>query len=130
MANVQKVGQLVVAIEDKPGMLAEVSAAVKSTGANIDAICAYGEKGKAVFFMITSDNAKAKQALSDKGWQVAEEEVVVVGLANKVGALGDISEKLRGINLQYCYGSACNCGGECDFIFKAENNDQAIAALK
>ena len=130
MADAKKVMQLTVATGDKPGMLAEVSSAVKSAGVNIDAICAYGEGGKAVFFILTNDSAKAKQALSSKSWQVKEDEVVVVGLGNKVGALSEISEKLKGINLLYCYGSACGCDCACNFILKAEDNDKALEALK
>lgn len=130
MADAKKVMQLTVATEDKPGMLVEVSSTVKSAGVNINAICAYGMEGKAVFYLITNDNAKARNALVQKGWQIKEDEVVVVGLGNKVGALSEISEKLKGINLLYCYGSACGCDCACNFILKAEDNDKALEALK
>ncbi len=67
-----------------------------------------------------------------KGWQVKEEEVVVVSLENKPGVLSEFADKLKAknINLAYCYGSACDCSCGSRLVFKAEDNNLAIAALK
>ncbi len=127
------VEQLVVTTEDKPGMLADVTQAIAKVNINIDALCAYGENGKAIFYIITRENEKAKKALSQEGWQIKKDEVVVVDLENKPGALNKIAAKLKaqGINLLYCYGST----GEhdsfpCHLVLKAENNKAALLALK
>ncbi len=130
--EIKKAKQLIIVTEDKPGMLAEVSGVLAKDKINLEAICAYGMEKKAIFEVICSDNQKAKIALSAKGWQVKEDDVVVVGLENRPGALSMIANKLKAknINLVYCYGSACSGSCECRFVFKAEDNDSAIAALK
>jgi len=132
MAGARKVKQLNVTTQDKPGMLAEVSDVIASQGINIEAICAYGMEGKAIFYIVAKDNTKAKQALTAKGWQVDEEDVVMVDLENKPGALSELSTKLKAknVNLKYCYRSACSSTCPCVFVVKADDNNQALAALK
>lgn len=129
--DINKVKQLIVATEDRPGMLAEVSGILAKSNINIDGFCAYSMDGQAIFYIVSSDSQKAKTALSAKGWQVKEEDVVIVGLENKVGILSKIADKLKSknINLLYCYGTTCDSSCASRFIFKAEDNDKAIAAL-
>ena len=132
MSNVRKLKQLTLTTPDKPGMLAEVTGVLAAQGVNIEAICAYGMKGEAVFYLVTQDNTKAKQTFQAKGWQVKEEEVVLVELENRPGALAAISNKLKtqNSNLSYCYGTACAGPCACPIILKSENNDSIIKALK
>lgn len=132
MASAKIVGQLNVTTQDKPGMLSEVSSVIAQEGINIEAICAYGMEGKAIFYLVTKNNAKAKQALAAKGWGVEEEDVIMLELENKPGALNEVSSKLKAknVNLQYCYGSACSSTCPCFFVLKADNNKLAIEALK
>lgn len=130
--DINKVKQLMVATEDKPGMLAEVSGVLSKSNININGFCAYSMDDQAIFYIVSSDSQKAKSALAAKGWQIKEEDVVVVGLENKVGSLSEISAKLKlnNINLIYCYGTTCDSSCACRFVFKAEDNDKAIAVLK
>ncbi len=132
MQEIKKVKQLVVVTDDKPGMLAEISGVLAKEKVNLDAICAYAMKDKAVFYVLCSDAEKAETILMKKGWQVKEEEVVVVSLENKPGVLSKFADKLKAknINLAYCYGSACDCSCGSRLVFKAEDNNLAIAALK
>lgn len=132
MANAKIVKQLNVSTQDKPGMLEEISAAVASTGTNIEAICAYGMEGKAIFYIVTNNNDKAKQVFASKGWTPKEEDVIMLDLENKPGALKELASKLKSknVNLKYCYGSACSSSCPCRFIINADNNQQALAALK
>ncbi len=132
MVKAKKVKQLVVVTEDKPGMLAQVSGTIASEDINLDDICAYGMESKAYFMLVTGDNEKAKKALKSKGWTVNEEEVISVELENKPGLLRDMAVQLKNkdINIQYCYGTTYEGAGPCHFIFKAEDNNQALLALK
>lgn len=133
MAIPRLVEQLVITTDDKPGMLAEVTGIIADAQVNIDAICAYGEKGKAVFYIITRQNDKVKQAIQQKGWSVEEDEVVVVDVENEPGSLNKLAKKLKakGINLLFCYGSTSEHNSHpCHFVFKAENCQAAMEALK
>ena len=134
MAKCSKAKELIVTTEDKAGMLAEVSAAISGQGVNVSAICAYGMEGKAIFMLLTSDNAKAKSVAASKGWKADEGEVVVVELVNKIGAAKEIADKLKAknVNLKYCYGTTCTCAPNCAcrLVLKSDNNDAIITALK
>jgi len=134
MAKCIKAKELIISAEDKAGMLAEVSAAISAQGVNISAICAYAMEGKAIFMLLTSDNAKAKSAAASKGWKVDESDVVVADLVDKVGAAKEIADKLKAknVNLAYCYGTTCACAPNCacKLVLKSDNNDAIIAALK
>ena len=134
MAKCSKAKELIISTQDKAGMLAEVSAAISAAGVNISAICAYAMEGKAIFMLLTSDNAKAKSIAASKGWKVDEGEVVVIELVDKVGAAKEIADKLKAknVNLRYCYGTTCTCAPNCTcrLVLKSDNNDAIIAALK
>ena len=134
MANCTKARELIISTDDKIGMLAEVTAGIATAGANITALCAYGMERKATFMMITSDNQKAKSAAEAKGWQTAENEVVVVELVDKVGAVHQIAEKIKAknVNIKYCYGTTCTCSADCTcrIVVASNDNDAVLVALK
>ncbi len=134
MTKCKKANELLITTEDKPGMLAEVSSVMASQGVNIAAICGYGMESKAIFMMVTGDNAKAKPIAQSKGWKVDESDVVIVDLIDKIGAAKEIADKLKAknVNLDYCYGTTCSCAPDCScrLVLKSKNNDAIIAALK
>ena len=132
MAKATLTKQLTVETENKIGMLSEVTGAVAEAGANITAICAYGMEGKAVFMLITSDNNKTKGALAQKGYKVAEDEVVTVMLEDKVGQGKEIGDKIKaaGISLDYLYGTTCSCA-DCTalMVIGSKENAKVVSAI-
>jgi len=132
MVKVKKIKQIVATTRNKVGQLEEVSSAIKETGANINAICAYAMESKAYFMIATDNNAKALPALKNKGCDVKEEEVVEIGLENKIGALSEMAKKLASaeVDLNYVYGSVGEGSGPCRLIFSSNNDDKAIDLLK
>jgi hypothetical protein len=131
MASAKKINCLVVTAGDKPGLMAEVSDSVSKAGVNIEAICAYHVGKEAIFLMSCSDNAKATEVLTGKGYDVESAEMVSVSLENKVGALAEISGKLKekNVNLKRCFGAVCDCDCPCVLILQGDNNDQVVSAL-
>lgn len=131
MAKPRKVMQLVVTTEDKPGMLEEVSAVVAKEKINVEAICAYGDENEAIFYLIVKEYPKVRKALVTKGWEVKEEEVIILDLENRPGNLHKIAHQLKkaGVNLRYCYGTTGRTGPT-HIVLKAVDNDQAVNALK
>lgn len=130
---VRRVKQIVIAAEDRPGMLSEITQLIAGENINIEAIKAFVDsKGKANFYIITADNQKALSVLGSGGLPGREEEVLALELENKPGALGKMASKLKEkkVNLLYCYGTVGQAGSPARFIMKAENNDQAIEALR
>ncbi|MBL7084753.1 MAG: hypothetical protein ISS43_01410 [Candidatus Omnitrophica bacterium] len=132
MAKVKLGKQLLAATENKVGMLAEVCSVVSATGVNIQAINAYAVGNKANFRILTDNNQKTKEVLEAKGYQVSEQDVVMVELPNQVGVLKETADKLKatGIDLEYIYGTTCNCGCDCLLVFSSNDNAGAQEALK
>jgi len=130
MADVKIAKQLKIETGNKVGMFAEVTSIIADTGANITTFCAYGEGSNAVFYLIASDNAKAKQALAQKGLKVSEDEVVTLMLEDKVGAAKEIATKIKNanINLDYVYGTTCGCAPSKALMVIASKENQKVVA--
>lgn len=132
MAKAKLTKELAVSTANKVGMFAEVAAAVTDTGVNIVAICAYAMEDKAIFRIITSDNNKAKAALTKKGYKTEESDVVTVMLVDKVGQAKEIAAKIKnsGINLDYLYGTTCGCANnESLMVIGSKENAKVISAI-
>ena len=130
MTQAQKKKELQIMTEDKPGMLAEVTSLVSGAGVNIEAMCAYGGmQGKGTFLLITSDNAKIKQAAAQKGWNVEEHDVVVTTVSDTAGTASEVANKVKvkNINLLYSYVTCSN--NTCKIVLRAENSDALAAAV-
>lgn len=130
MPDAKIVKQIVAETEDKVRMLAEVTQAVADAGANIEALCAYGMEGKAVFMIVTNDNKKASAGLKAKGCRVKEEDVVLIGLANRTGSASKMAKKLKEarINLSYIYGSTSGAA-DAPLVFASNDNAKAVTVL-
>lgn len=116
--------------ENKIGELEEIAKIIKDNGVNIRAISAWAVNGKAVFRLVTSDNAKTKELLLAKG-AVEEREVVIVEMPDKVGQLQLLASKLKGngLDLDYIYGTTYKPGKYAIIIFSANDNEKAVGII-
>lgn len=97
--------QLTVWVQDHPGALGEVAAALGAKKANILAMTAWVEGERGVIRMVFDKTAVAKRALAAHGWETMEEEVLQVTLPHTPGSLGRMAKKLgdAGVNVRYAY---------------------------
>jgi hypothetical protein len=130
MAKAKKVKQLSFETKDKVGMLSTVTAAIAAVKVDITAICAYGMDREAYFMLLTSSNAKTKKALGKLGIPVEEEDVVLVELPNRPGALQQVAKKIAdsGINIQYMYASA-GSGKTSTAVLATDNDAKAVKVI-
>ncbi|MDQ7786664.1 MAG: hypothetical protein RDU01_03570 [Thermodesulfovibrionales bacterium] len=130
MAKAKKVKQLSFETKDKIGMLSAVTAAIAAAKVDITATCAYGMDRDAYFMLITSSNAKAKKALGKLGIPVEEEDVVLVELPNRPGALQQVAKKIAdsGINIQYMYATAAS-GKTSTGVLATDNDAKAVKVI-
>jgi hypothetical protein len=100
-----KAKQLKVHVEDRPGMLAEVTGALADKGINLEAANAWVEGNEGIIRLVADKHGAAKRALTARGWRVEEGEVVEVELANRPGSLAEVSKRLgeAGINIEYVF---------------------------
>ena len=123
--------QLMVTIDNKVGTLAQVTNVVSACGINLIAVCAYAVDNKGVIMFVCDDNKQAKKLLKAKKYDVREEEVVLLSLDNKPGALQTISRKIAavGIDLTLLYGSVDKEGKTSRVVLISEDNKAVLMAI-
>jgi len=120
--------QLTVVLENKPGQLAKMAAALKKAGVNVLAISVVDSVDTGVIRMVVDSPAKAKQALARAKITVTQQLVLLVALANAPGALQDLAAKLSvaGVNINYVYGSVTRQGNEGLLVLGVDKLGQAL----
>jgi len=101
--------QLTLWVADQPGVLGEIASALGEKKTNIVALMGSTEGGRGAVRMVVDKPATARKVFATRGWQVTEEEVLAVTLADAPGTLGRVAAKLgrAGVNIEYVYaGSA------------------------
>jgi hypothetical protein len=115
-------------LDDEPGELARVGDVLGKSGTNIAGLCALiTGGGQAEVHILVSDATSAFEALQDAGIKiVAEQEVIVLDVEDRPGALGDVAHKLgkAKVNLTTVY-LATNTR----LVLAADNLAEAKAAL-
>jgi hypothetical protein len=97
---------LVIDIENNPGALAEVAAAISDAGVNIAAATCVGPGERAELHILVPRAEPVKHALAISHVGVTRErEVVVVDVQDRPGVLADLTRKIAraGIDLDLVY---------------------------
>jgi hypothetical protein len=97
---------LAIDIENKPGALAEVAAAISDAGVNIAAATCFGTGERVELHILVPHAEAAKHLLAISHVAVTRErEVVVVDVEDVPGVLADLTRKIAkaGVNLDLVY---------------------------
>ena len=97
---------LVIDVENTPGALAQVAAAVSDAGVNLAAATCIGDGEQAELHILVPHPEAARHSLSTAHLAVSRErEVVVVEVKDNPGVLADLARKIAqaGINLDLVY---------------------------
>ncbi len=99
---------LKVRVEDRPGMLGEITSALGAKSVNVRGVHAYAEGGRGVVCLVVDKLAAANRVLVARGLQPEEEDVLEVLLVNRPGALGEVAKALgdAGVNIRYVFVAA------------------------
>src|SRR5918992_450597 len=119
---------LVIDIENTPGSLAEVAAAISDAGVNIAAATCVGPADRAELHILVPHAEAAKHALAISQVGVTRErEVVVVEVDDRPGVLADLTRKIAqaGVNLDLVYVATRN-----RVVFGADDLPGLKAALE
>ena len=95
--------QIVVTVVNKIGILADMSMLLAGHGINIQAVAGYSSGNEAKIMLVADDNLRASEALIKAGYKsLKEEEVVIVDLEDKPGALKLVTSDLakEGIDIK------------------------------
>src|SRR5947199_978693 len=97
---------LVIDIENTPGALAEVTAAISDAGVNLAAATCLGSGERAELHILVPHPEAAKHLLAISHLAVTRErEVVVVDVEDRPGVLADLTRRIAraGVNLDLVY---------------------------
>jgi hypothetical protein len=97
---------LVIEIENEPGALARVAAAISDAGVNIAAATCIGTAAQVELHILVAHAEAAKHALAISHLGVTRErEVVVVDVEDRPGVLADLTRKIAraGVDLDLVY---------------------------
>ena len=118
---------LVIDVENKPGALARVAAAISDAGVNMSAATCIGAADHAELHILVPHAEAAKHSLAISHLAVSRErEVVVVQVDDRPGVLADLTRKVAdaGINLDLVYVATGN-----RIVFGAPDLEGLKAAL-
>ena len=118
---------LIIDVDNTPGALAEVAAAVSDAGVNIAAATCIGPGDRAELHILVPHAGAARHALAISHLAVSRErEVVVVDVQDRPGVLADLTRKIAraGVDLDLVYVATRN-----RIVFGAADLDALRAAL-
>jgi hypothetical protein len=118
---------LVIDIENSPGSLAEVAAAISDAGVNIAAATCIGTGDRAELHILVKHAEAARHSLAISHVAVSRErEVVVVDVEDRPGVLADLTRKIAkaGVDLDLVYVATQN-----RVVFGAADLDALRTAL-
>jgi hypothetical protein len=119
---------LTIYLEDQPGELARLGEVLGNADVNIEGFCAVTSGGgRGEIHVLVEDATDAFTALAAAGIEIAaEQEVAVVPVDDRPGALGDASRQLgnAGVNVTLAYLATST-----RLVFAADDLAQARAAL-
>ena len=124
--------QLVIDLENKPGVLARVASVLGSAGVNIKAFSAPEVAESGALRVMVSDLERARQSLHAEKISFREETALVLSLENKPGALGRVLEHLKEsrINITCGYCTPSREGKRAIVVLSVSDVQQALDTLR
>jgi hypothetical protein len=131
MQTAQITKQLALFIENRPGTLARVCAALSEAGINIYAISMSDTVDHSVVRVVVSDPVKALFVFEEHGAMVVEDDVVMVETDNKMGAMAKISDTMAQskVNIEYAYSATPPQAKKVLIILRVSDVKKALKAL-
>jgi hypothetical protein len=127
----QTTKQITVFLENKPGRLANVLAALAAEKINITALSVMDKHEHSVLRLTTDNPTQTTQVIQRLNTPFTEADVLLVELKNQPGALSHICEVLAAehINIDYAYCSSGGRNGKVFGIFRVSNAEKAMRVL-
>jgi hypothetical protein len=122
--------ELILRVEDKAGVLAEIGEVLGSGGVNIETLCASTYDGMGVIHLVADDGDEAGEVLAAHGFKVEQSRpVLTVTLDDRPGELGRYCRRLAdaGVGISAVY-VANRDRGETQLIFAVEDLEGAKRA--
>jgi hypothetical protein len=115
--------EIIVTVDDRPGILAEIGELLGRSGVNIETLSASTHNGLGYVHLIVDDGDDAAEALKQNDFKVTDSRPVLVAtLDDKPGELGRYCRRLSeaGVAISSVY-VARRAGGETELIFAVDD---------
>ena len=125
--------EIAVTVVNKIGVLADISKTLSEHGINLDAVSGYALGKEAKITFLADDAQRALDALKKSGYKsIKENEVLVLEIENKPGALKNITESLaaQGVDIKQIYGTACVSGCPAKVVISTSDNNKALVCFR
>jgi|WetSurMetagenome_2_1015567.scaffolds.fasta_scaffold1201057_1 hypothetical protein len=122
--------EAIVRLNNRTGVLAQVTKHIAEKGINLDAVIATVDGANAVVQLVSGDHSRMMDALREQQLDVQEARVILVEGENRPGLLQLITDKLarENIDVLYLYATAVH-GDKCLVVLSSVNNDWAVMVL-
>jgi len=126
-----KITQLSVFLDNREGVLADLTEYLGASGINIRALSVAESRDFGVIRMIVPDPSRAADLLGRKGYNIQKVEVLAVRVADEPGGLGKALRVLADehLNVDYLYTFLDKLGDHAVVILRVDNLDFARAVL-
>ncbi len=124
--------QISLFLENKPGHLSAICRTLAEAKINIVTLSLADTQQFGIVRLIVEEWERARRTLEQAGFVVNVRDVVAAAVADKPGgmaALLDVIEAAR-VNIEYMYAFAFRRGREAVLVFRFDQPEQAVAALK
>jgi hypothetical protein len=127
-----RVKQISVFIENRSGRLRDVTEALGKSNINIRALSLADTSDFGILRLIVDKPDVALEVLKKAHFTLSETDVIAVEVSDKPGGLAEVLAVLgdAGINVEYMYAFVEKSSGNAVMIFRIEDIDKAVLALK
>jgi hypothetical protein len=127
-----KLQQLSVFLENRPGSLSGPCRALADAQINLMTLSLADTQQFGILRLMVRDSGRARQILEARGMVVKVTEVVAVEVPDRPGGLADLLDVFErcGINVEYMYAFTVKQENRGLLVFRFQDPDAAIAALR
>ncbi len=125
-----KIKQFTIAVENRPGAVAEIARALGNAGVNVLSLMGTAQGTSGVIQLVAEDARRAKKALDEAKISYQETAAEEYELPNKAGALAKHLEKLasKGVNLNSIHATATKGGRKAVVVCTVQAEAKAVQA--
>ena len=125
-----KIKQLTIAVENRPGAVAEIAKALGNAKVNVLSLMGTVQGTSGTIQLVAEDAKRAKKALDEAKISYQETAAEEYELPNKAGALAQYLEKLatKGVNLNSIHATVSKSGRKAVVVYTVEAEAKAVQA--
>jgi len=123
--------EIVLSVKNEIGLLFELSKLLSEKGIGILAVYGTVCGEECTIRLVTDDNLRAKDALTDKGYPAREEDVILVEVLHKPGMLKRVTEVMAAeeIDIHHAFATATEDQEKCLVVLHTANDEHVLPRL-